>query len=369
MATTDWPNNLVPQAAQLSLRKAGVQHVSPFNGTLQSVDFVAERWALSASLAPQALRNARQVSAFCNNLSGGIERVRVWPFDTGGVPQGTMRGAPTLAFSVARGATTLALSNAQAGENLLRNGGFELDSNADGRADWWSLYATGTTGSASFSLVSGQASPLAQQISATALGVSGSDRIGVVGSPYAVQAGQPYALSVDAQSISAFLAINIDWSAPGGAYLSSSGATFASSPAWARRVLLANAPAGAGQAAVFVWIQQRDGSAGPSSLQIDNAQFERAAAATPYAGPATLMAGDFIACGGQLFQVASDVTSPDNYTLSVPVINRVRGTIAGDSPVTWYRPTCDMVMPAMQAGAVSRPGFAEGAAIDLVEVW
>jgi hypothetical protein len=369
MATIDWPAGLIPQTAQLALRKSGAQFASPFNGTLQSLDFIAERWVLSCSLAPQFQHDPSGVGVFANLLAGGVERVRVWPFHTGGAPRGTLRGAPTLAASVARGATTLALINAQAGVNLLRNGGFEIDSSADGLADWWSPYAVNGTGSYSFALVSGQASPWAQQVSAAALGVSDTDRVGLLGGPYAVQAGQPYALSVDALNTNATFVLNIDWAGPGGGYVSSSNISFASSPSFARRVLLATAPPGAAQATVFAWISERGGSAGPSILQIDNAQLERAPAATPYAGRTTLLAGDFIGCGGQLFQVASDVASPDNYTLSVPLINRVRGTIAINSLVTWYRPTCEMVLPAMQAGPVRRPGVIESTALDLVEVW
>jgi hypothetical protein len=369
MPTIDWPEALIPQTAQLSLRKAGAQFASPFNGTTQAVDFLAERWTLSASLAQMSARNPRGVDAFCNTLAGGVERVRVWPFHTGGVPRGTLRGAPTLAASVARGASTLALSDVRAGSNLLRNGGFELDTNLDGLADWWVPYATGGTGAYSFALVSGQQSPLAQSVQAAALGVSDSDRIGVFSGPYAVQAGQPYAFGVDALNTSANLAINIDWGAAGGVYLSSTNVSFGSSPSWARRVLLAVAPAGAVQATAFCWISARGGAAGSSTLQIDNAQFERSVSATPYPGPATLAAGDFIACAGQLFQCAADVASPDNFALSVPLINRVRAPIAAGSAVTWYRPTCEMMLPAMQAGPVRRPGAIESTALDLVEVW
>jgi hypothetical protein len=203
MPTIDWPEALIPQSAQLTLRKAGAQFASPFNGTLQALDFIAERWTLSASLAQMASRNPRGVDAFCNLLAGGVERVRVWPFHTGGVPRGSLRGNVTVRVAAARGDTVLRVQGAT--------------SNAGG------------------------------------------------------------------------------------------------------------AP--------------------------------------------TLRAGDFLGCAGQLFQVAADFALAVGGTGDVPVINRVRGTIAVGAAVTWARPTCEMVMPAMQAGPVRRAGAIESTALDFVEVW
>jgi hypothetical protein len=106
-----------------------------------------------------------------------------------------------------------------------------------------------------------------------------------------------------------------------------------------------------------------------AAAAFDTVQFEAAPAATPWAGSPTLRAGDFIGAGGQLLQVASDYTLLDTGDGDIPLINRVRGTIAIDSAVTWYRPTCEMVLPAMQAGPVRRPGVIDSTALDLVEVW
>jgi hypothetical protein len=98
-------------------------------------------------------------------------------------------------------------------------------------------------------------------------------------------------------------------------------------------------------------------------------QLERNASVGAYVGRPTIQEGDFLGCGGQLFQVASDYTLLDTGDGDIPLVNRVRGTIAINSPVTWYRPTCEMVLPAMQAGPVRRPGVIESTALDLVEVW
>jgi hypothetical protein len=372
MATTDWPNNLVPQAAQLSLRKAGVQHVSPFNGTLQAVDFVAERWALSASLAPQVLRNARQVSAFCNNLSGGIERVRVWPFDTGGVPQGTMRGAPQVRLAAARGDTVLNLKNALSGGNLITHGGQELDADLNLLTDTWLAYSLGSISAYSVgSSIPGYESARAQFIQATGLGTTVFDQFGMRKvTSYGITPGRTYTLSADMAHYQCEAVVQILWLDSGLGFISATTMPYLT-PAgqWVRRSATSTAPAGA--AFAELWLIGRGIAGGPytATLYIDNVLFEQAATASPWPGLPTLLQGDYIAAGGQLFQVAATTTFEDSGQAAVPLVNRVRATIAVDSPVTWYRPTCDMVMPAMQAGAVSRPGFAEGAAIDLVEVW
>ena len=202
MPTIDWPEALVPQTAQFNLCKSTVQFASPFNGNPQAFDFIAERWVLSCSLAQMSARNPRGVDAFCNQLAGGIDRVRVWAFYAG-TPRGTLRGTVTLSAGVVRGNTTLPVTGGTA--------------------------------------------------------ASGS-------------------------------------------------------------------------------------------------------------GPVTLLQGDFIGCGGQIFMVAADVTLAGGAG-SVPVVNRVRGTIASGSSVTWYRPTCEMVLPAQQAGPMRRPGAIDSAALDLIEVF
>ena len=76
-----------------------------------------------------------------------------------------------------------------------------------------------------------------------------------------------------------------------------------------------------------------------------------------------------IGCSGHLFQVASDCTATDAGVMTVPVINRVRGTIASGTAVTWYRPTAQFILPAMSAGAMQVPGYTQGPALDLLEVY
>lgn len=200
MSTIDWPEALIPQEAQLVLRKSGRQFTSPFNGSTQSTDDIAERWVLSCTI-PTVLRaeNGGGLQSFCNALAGGVNRVRGWHFGSRGQPMGTLRGAPTLAVAAARGNQSISLTGCAVGD--------------------------------------------------------------------------------------------------------------------------------------------------------------------------TLLADDMIGLGGHLLQVAANCAAVAG-AMTVPLVNRIRGTIASGSVLTWYRPTADFILPAMQAGPVWQPGgIMQATALDLVEVY
>jgi hypothetical protein len=197
MATIDWPAGIRPATFALQQRRSGLQFRSPFNGTAQAVDFVAERWVFSLLLTPRHYAEAGQVEALLFGLMGGVERVRLWHF-TRPIPKGTMRGTPVLASGVSRGGTSLPL--------------------------------TTTTG-------------------------------------------------------------------------------------------------------------------------------------------ATLKAGDMIGAGSQLFMVGADCTANGSGAITVPVVNRVRATIAGGAAVTWDAPKAEFIVPTMQAGVNFQPAFLLGVPFDAEEVW
>ena len=117
MATYDWPATLQPAQATIGSQGAGEQFKSPYNGTLQSVEFVAERWVLSVTLPQRARLDAGQVEAFFFRLRGGVHRVRAWHFGRP-VPRGTMRGSPTLSAQVTRGGTSLPITGGTASSTL-----------------------------------------------------------------------------------------------------------------------------------------------------------------------------------------------------------------------------------------------------------
>ena len=374
MATIDWPEALIPQTAQLALRKAGTQFASPFNGTLQALDFIGERWTLSCTLAQTSARRPRGVGAFCNLLAGGVERVRVWPFHTGGVPRGTLRGAPVLSGTVSRGAAALPVQLAVSGNNLLPNpqrldlapwtgvatATPNTDVAPDGTLTAETLVDANTTLNAwrqqMFSVpVNNQAYVISLWVKKTSGGTSKTfSAFGFLGGGTSV-ANTPR--------------INTDT----GALLAGT-ATITSDGDWWRMVVpITNNGTNNSMTVGLIPAYAAHGASTNDLTQTGSAVVwevtcEAAAAASPYRGHPTVLAGDFLGCGGQLFQVAADTTLLDGAG-NVPVLNRVRATIASGSAVTWYRPTCEMVLPAMQAGPVYRPGAIDSTALDLVEVW
>jgi hypothetical protein len=205
MATIDWPSDIHPAQWDWGIRKAGVSFMSPFNGTHQAIDFVAERWMITVTL-PNIRHGDRsgKVRSLLNYLAGGVNRVRMWDHGSGtwatpGIPTGTMRGTPTVNATASRGNTTLTIAGAGAG--------------------------------------------------------------------------------------------------------------------------------------------------------------------------ATLLPGDKIGAGGQLFEVFTAATANGAGVMTIPLVNRVRATIASGSAVTWQRPTAEFVMPSMTARHAQIPAFLTAEQFDLEEVW
>lgn len=197
MATTDWPDWLIPTDCRINWVKAGVQFRNPYSGKLEGLEFSSGRWVLSLTLTERALRDAGRVEAYLFDLAGGSNRTRAWHFRTKGVPRGTMRGAPTLHAAAVRG-----------------------------------------------------------------------DKV----------------ITIDTE--------------PG----------------------------------------------------------------------ATLAHGDMIGCTQQLFQSAADCVADGSGVMTVPLVNRVRASMALGAAISWSRPTAQFVLPSF-GGIVARPGKVDGASVDLEEVW
>lgn len=109
MATWDFPAALTPQLWTWKSVKAGVQFRSPFNGAVETVGFPGARWGISMTLPQSPGASGGQAEAFFALLCGGVERVRMGHLRRP-VPNGTMRGTPTLNTSAARGAQTVSIN-------------------------------------------------------------------------------------------------------------------------------------------------------------------------------------------------------------------------------------------------------------------
>jgi hypothetical protein len=94
---------------------------------------------------------------------------------------------------------------------------------------------------------------------------------------------------------------------------------------------------------------------GASSISIDGI--------SPSTG--TLLAGDMLAVGGQLFMVAADVTASGG-AATVSIVNRVRTAIADNASVTWDRPTALFRLVSSPSVAFA-PGLATPTGFDFAE--
>jgi hypothetical protein len=375
MADFDLPQELYPQVASFGLQKAGLQWQSPHNGTLQAIDFVAERWMLDLQLPPRVKAKAGLAEAFFNRLAGGVNRLRMH-HPTRLAPAGTMRGSPTLKTTVNRGASSLVLQGVR-NHNLLVSSSFEIDANANGIADGWTAYSNGTVvgGSYGFGASFPAHGALEQMINATSVGSTTADRLGMyqlvdLGAGVSYSGPVTMALSVRGTPSGMHVVLYCEAIDATPAIIGSAvvvdATTIPSSP-MQRISGVFTAPAGTRSLRYYVWVSQSPG--GAIALRIDAALMALGNVSTAYPGPATLKAGDLIGCGGHLFQVAEDCTASDIGEMTVPLVNRVRSTITAGAAVTWDKPTAYFVAPAMRADAVHRPGYIEGMTVNLMETW
>jgi hypothetical protein len=102
-----------PSQVEFALVEAGAQSISPYNGAVESISYVAERWRMGITLPPALTKDGYARQAFLRKLGLGKNRVRLGPYLWGqNVPQGSLRGAPVLTSTAARGASTLIVTTA-----------------------------------------------------------------------------------------------------------------------------------------------------------------------------------------------------------------------------------------------------------------
>ncbi|RZL39857.1 MAG: hypothetical protein EOP35_02560 [Rubrivivax sp.] len=109
MAINDHPLSLKPENMEWGSTKAGVQFRSPFDASVEAIEFPGEFWTLAIGYPPMFDSDSGLLDSFWSFMAGGSNKVRVWHFKRP-VPLGSMRGLPTLAVSVARGALSLQIT-------------------------------------------------------------------------------------------------------------------------------------------------------------------------------------------------------------------------------------------------------------------
>lgn len=287
-------------------------------------------------------------------------------------PQGTLRGALSLSASAALGASTLNIAGGLAGGNLLSGGGFEIDTNADGLADGWTVYTSGSVGTVTTAMPSAAGNTgtagLCQRVQSTALnGAIGLRRTADV----PVVAGAEYSWGVaQAATAGTTIVLEIAWY-NGGAFISSS---IASAVALnGRRSVTGTAPAGATAARLYAYMQSAGGAA--AAFLVDEAQFE-AGAATAYAGLPTLLPGDLLQVGAgvgtsQLFAVVDAATGTDAGAITCNVRSAARIAFASATAVAWDKPLAYFRAVNAATNWASQPNgpHVEGFDLDLLEDW
>ena len=372
MATIDWPEWLQPRECDLTLVRNGLLFRSPTSGAVQTARQPGDRWLLNLVFPPCKIKSPMQAQrrAFLNRLNMSGDRVRAYNFAQP-VPFGSFRGAPTLFETADRGDSTLYVTGAKAGVNLLSNSGFELDTNSDGLCDQVTLLTAGTVGTATPTRVSG-AQGFGQRVTASGLGTTDADRAGVRLQQIDVEqwrgAPMTFAASCTTSGIGSQLSIAIFWYDAADAFIVTDRTTEVSPSSYARRSVTATVPDTAKYARCAVFASDA-ASVGSVVLTVDSVQFQFGSVATAWAGYPTLLAGDLIGAGGQLFEVSEDKTLNDAGAGVVKINNRVRASIASGSAVTWDRPTGLFVNPSVSQSASYSPGWQGSLALDLEEYW
>ena len=367
-----WPEHWLPRDFSMRILPNIRDFEGAYTPSVDVVDLLGERWMVSMSLPPE--EDPIEVAAreaFFDRLKGRAHGITLSHLRLP-VPQGTLRGAPTLSASAAQLANTISITNARSGDNLIRYSGLELDVNADGLADGWGSFTLGTTGTVTMVGRGGVNSARAQQINAAGLGTSLSDRAGIFSlEQAAVSEGLQYSLSADFigyATTTAALAVN--WYTAGDVFITQSLATWPMSVLWTRREATFTAPATAAKAQILAFMAART-TVGYDDFGVDNIQFQQGVP-TAYAGPATARAGDMIGVQGQLVRVMANATLDDAGAGTVEFQPRVRAAAGWNSgsALTLTRPTANFILRNRDGVPnMWMPGYAEGPQFDLIEAW
>lgn len=345
MTVHAWPatRHFYPQSLRLGVRAPSVQWSSYFTGQRQSLLHAgAQRLRASMVLPPVKDREqAAQREAFLLTLAGNDDLVSFGHF-LRPRPLGTFGGPDAaVAANAGVGATSVQIASARSRPNMLRYWGFENDADVNGVGDGWNTYQGAVTATApAWSLVTHDGRN-GQKFGCTALN---GDQVGIVmQTPYAaVSPGQLYAMSawVVANYTSLVITFDMYYRDGGGSLVGEYTQNFSSPASWTRVQMSSTAPANAATVALYIWFSGTT-EASPH-VYADDVQLEAAAAATTFAGPPTLLAGDVLKANGQLLQCAyAGATGIDGGAITMPLAVPLRKALTAGQPVTWDAPTAE----------------------------
>ncbi len=366
MATRDWPAGpqWEPQTLTWGARVPTSGWAGFYSGQRQRVAHLGHRQVVTVTLP--AWRDATQAAAreaWLQSLvaSGDLVRLRPWHRS---VPLGNARGSMTLGASAAAGASSVSVIGAAPAPNMLLGGSFEVDTDANGRSDHMQSYITGSTGAVTFEAgppLPGATGLRSQRITAAALGTSSGDAIGVRQDTTGIIPGRSYTMAVSVLSATACgLRLYWDWMAADGTTVLSNAQTTVTAPLSAARLThTSTAPTNAASVRAYVWAQANP-APGIAQINLDDWQFEQSAAASAFAGSASLAAGDFLGVvGGQLLQAASAVAFTDAGAATVPLVLPLRRAVTSGTALAWNSPTSTFELAAAELAAAYTPGLVQ----------
>lgn len=378
MTTYAWPTSrhFVPASHELRVIDNTQRTVeSSLSGYVQTNAMPGARWGWGMDFTPHTQAQRAELEAYLLRLSGRQHRVQLWDMRNPR-PRGNVQlTGVTLGATAAQFATTLQLAGCRAGANLIPGGSFEMDSNADGVADGWTLFVGGAGDAGRvhsrvlidnpLNVVHGS---LAQYVTITSAGNSSDS--GLVSARFPVLPSTVYTLSgymYCSAAATQYMAAR-QYKADNTTQTGADAVTgFASNASMQRMSVTFTTQADAAFVAIYV----RGINAVGQDMRVDAVQLEAAPSATPYAGFATLLAGDWLGLtGGQLVRVVADATATDAGAMTVEVRHMLRSAVASGSAVTLDKPTALYVRTEAPLALPRMPGNVDpGLSIDLVEVF
>jgi len=166
-----------------------------------------------------------------------------------------------------------------AGDNVIANSSFEVDSDANGLADSWTAYAAGTTGAITNSIQTvGLFGAKVQRVAAAGLGTTSSDRAGIqqtINISGTAGATYWYSAYMSSASGSPVGQLFIDFrNASNVSVGTASSGDFALTSTLSRHFISGTVPATAVTAIVYAWASTRPGGAGAASVDFDGMQWQ-----------------------------------------------------------------------------------------------
>jgi hypothetical protein len=345
---------------------------SALSGYVQTTGMPGARWGWGMDFAPHTQAQRAEVEGYLLRLSGRQHRVQLWDLRNPR-PRGSLAlTGVTLGAAAAQFATSLTLAGCR-GANAVPGGSFEADSNADGVADGWQRYTSGTVVGAAQSLSTGGThGTYAQLCQASGMGTTAGDQQGVwqSGVPVASVAGTAVTYSAKVYGSGGTGRVYVEFLNSGLSVVGTLNATTALTGSWQTVSASGVVPASAVTASVYVW-QQAVSGVGPHFVYMDEAQLRTGGSGQPYQSGATLLAGDWLGLtGGQLVRVVADATATDAGAMTVEVRHMLRAAVASGTAVTLDKPTALYVRTEAGIALPRMPGNVDpGMSLDLVEVF